>query len=375
LNKKKIIIIGPAFPLRGGIADSNHALALALQKLGHEVKMLSFSLQYPSLLFPGKTQFDLTGNKPDLDIYTSINSINPFSWIKTAFWLKDQKPDIVITRYWIPFMGLAFGSILKFSGLKKKVPLIALCDNVIPHEKRFGDHFLTHYFLNSNNRFLVMSKSVGVDISTFVKNPIVDYHPHPVYDQFGDLLDKQSSLERLGLDISKKYMLFFGFIRKYKGLDILLDAMPFLQENVELIVAGEFYDNESEYRDQLRRSGMEQRVHFFPDFIPQNQVNLYFSACDIVVQPYRTASQSGVAQVAYHFNKPMLVTRVGGLPEVVPHNIVGYVVDVNANAIADAVNDFYLQDREAYFIENVSEEKKKYLWSNMAKQIINSVID
>jgi len=375
LNKKKIIIIGPAFPLRGGIADSDHALALALQKLGHEVKMLSFSLQYPSLLFPGKTQFDLTGSKPDLDIYTFINSINPFSWIKTAFWLKDQKPDIVITRYWIPFMGLAFGSILKFSGLKKKASLIALCDNVIPHEKRFGDHFLTHYFLNSNNRFLVMSKSVGVDISSFVKDPIVDYHPHPVYDQFGDLLDKQRSLERLGLDISKKYMLFFGFIRKYKGLDILLDAMPFLQENVELIVAGEFYDNESEYREQLRKSGMEKRVHFFPDFIPQNQVNLYFSACDIVVQPYRTASQSGVAQVAYHFNKPMLVTRVGGLPEVVPHNIVGYVVDVNANAIADAVNDFYNQDREAYFVENVSEEKKKYLWSNMAKQIINSVID
>ena len=373
MNKKKIIIIGPAFPLRGGIADSNHALALALQKLGHEVKMLSFSLQYPSLLFPGKTQFDLTGNKPDLDIYTSINSINPFSWIKTAFWLKNQKPDIVITRYWIPFMALALGSILKFSGLKKKASLIALCDNVIPHEKRIGDHFLTHYFLNSNNRFLVMSKSVGVDISTFVKKPIVDYHPHPVYDQFGDLLDKQSSLERLGLDISKKYMLFFGFIRKYKGLDILLDAIPFLPENVELIVAGEFYDNESEYRDQLHRSGMEQRVHFFPDFIPQNQVNLYFSACDIVVQPYRTASQSGVAQVAYHFNKPMLVTRVGGLPEVVPHNIVGYVVDVNANAIADAINDFYRLDREAYFIENVSEEKKKYLWSNMANQIIDNL--
>ena len=372
MKNKTIIIIGPAFPLRGGIADSNHALALALQNLGHEVKMLSFSFQYPSLLFPGKTQFDLTGNKPELDIYTSINSINPFSWIKTAFWLKNQKPDIVITRYWIPFIGISLGSILKFSGLKKKASLIALCDNVIPHEKRIGDHFLTHYFLNSNNRFLVMSKSVGVDISSFVKDPIVDYHPHPVYDQFGDLLDKKAALQRLGLDVSKKYILFFGFIRKYKGLDVLLEAMPFVPENVELIVAGEFYDDESEYRKQVRDLAMEQRVHFFPDFIPQDQVNLYFSACDIVVQPYRTATQSGVAQIAYHFNKPMLVTRVGGLPEIVPHHKVGYVVDVNAKAIADAVNDFYQQDREAYFVENVAEEKKKYLWSNMAKLILDN---
>lgn len=373
MKKEKIIIIGPAFPLRGGIADSNHSLALALQNLGYEVKMLSFSMQYPSILFPGKTQFDLKGNKPDLDIYTFINSINPISWIKTAYWLKDQKPDLVITRYWLPFMGMALGSILKLSGLKKKIPLIALCDNVIPHEKRIGDHFLTHYFLKSNNRFLVMSKSVGSDISDFVKNAKVDYHPHPVYDQFGDLLEKQSSIEAIGLDPSKKYILFFGFIRKYKGLDILLDAMPLVPKDLELIVAGEFYDDESEYRKQLRDSGIEHKVHFYSDFIPQNEVNLYFSACDMVVQPYRTATQSGVAQIAYHFNKPILVTNVGGLPEVVPHNRVGYVVEVNPDAISTALNEFYDKDLEAEFTENVKEEKKKYSWSNMARQIINNL--
>ena len=371
MSTKKIIIIGPAFPLRGGIADSNHALGLALQKLGHKVKMLSFSLQYPSILFPGKTQYDLRANKPDLDIHSSINSINPLSWIKTASWLKKQNPDIVITRYWIPFMGLALGSILKFSGLKKKTALIALCDNIIPHEKRIGDHILTNYFLRSNNRFLVMSRSVGEDISTFVKDAIVDYHPHPVYDQFGDLLEKPSSIERLGLDSSKKYLLFFGFIRKYKGLNLILEAMPSVPENVELIVAGEFYDDESEYRKQVHQLGIENKVHFYSNFIPKDEVNLYFSACDMVVQPYITATQSGVAQIAYHFNKPLVVTNVGGLPEIVPHNKVGYVVDVDASAIADAVNDFYLHDKEAYFIENVTEEKKKYLWSNMAKQIIN----
>ena len=371
MSTKKIIIIGPAFPLRGGIADSNHALGLALHKLGHKVKILSFSLQYPSILFPGKTQYDLRGNIPDLDIHSTINSINPISWIKTASWLKKQNPDIVITRYWIPFIGLALGSILKLSGLNKKANLIALCDNVIPHEKRIGDHILTNYFLNSNNRFLVMSRSVAEDISSFVKDAIVHYHPHPVYNHFGDLLDKRISIDRLDLDPKKSYLLFFGFIRKYKGLSLLLDALSFVPEHVELIVAGEFYDDESEYRKQVQQLGIETRVHFFSDFIPENEVNMYFSASDLVVQPYITATQSGVAQIAYHFNKPLVVTNIGGLPEIVPHNKVGYVVDVKANAIADAINDFYDHDKEAYFIENVKEEKKKYLWSNMAKEIIN----
>ena len=368
--KKKVIIIGPSFPLRGGISDSNHSLGLALQRIGCEVKMLSFSLQYPSLLFPGKTQFDTNGTQPNLSIFSKINSINPLSWIKVAYWLKQQQPDLIITRFWIPFMGISLGSILRLFGSNYNTDLIALCDNVIPHEKRFGDRFLTRYFLKSNHRFLVMSKSVGNDISTFIKNPKVDYHPHPVYDHFGDLINKSKSISDLGLDGSKKYLLFFGFIRKYKGLDLLLDALLNFPENVELIVAGEFYDHESEYKVQVSKLGIENRVHFFSDFIPENKVNLFFSACDMVVQPYKSATQSGVAQIAYHFNKPILVTNVGGLSEIVPHKKVGYVVDVDSNAIADAVNDFYSQNRELNFIENVKIEKVKYLWSNMASQIL-----
>ncbi len=367
--KKKIIIISPAFPLRGGIVDSAHALAYALEDIGHNVQILSFSLQYPSFLFPGKTQYDHHGSKPHLNIVTHINSINPISWIRCAFWLRKQRPDIVITRYWIPYIGLCLGTILRFSGLKKHISLVALCDNVIPHEKRIGDHFLTKYFLNANNKFFVMSKSVGTDISTFVNNAIVDYHPHPVYNQFGDILDKKLSIKSIGLDESKKYILFFGFIRKYKGLDLLLDAMTLVNDGVELIVAGEFYEEEEEYRRIVKKNRLEHLVHFFSDFIPHNQVNIYFSACDMVVQPYRTATQSGVAQIAYHFNKPILVTNVGGLPEIVPHNKVGYVVDVDAHAIADAVNDFYIHDREAFFIDNVKNEKEKYSWKSMAEQI------
>ena len=370
--KKKVIIIGPSFPLRGGIADSNHSLGLALQKLGCEVKMLSFSLQYPSLLFPGKTQFDTNGSQPNLSIFSKINSINPLSWIKVAFWLKKQQPDLIITRFWIPFMGISLGSILRLFGSNNNTDLIALCDNVIPHENRFGDHFLTRYFLKSNNRFLVMSKSVGNHISTFIKNPKINYHPHPVYDHFGDLIDKSQAINDLSLDVSKKYVLFFGFIRKYKGLDLLLDALPNFPENVELIVAGEFYDHESEYKVQVSKLGVENKVHFFSDFIPENKVNLFFSACDMVVQPYKSATQSGVAQIAYHFNKPILVTNVGGLPEIVPHKKVGYVVDVCSKAIVEAVNDFYANNRELNFIDNVKIEKQKYSWSNMATQILKS---
>ena len=373
MKKKKIILIGPAFPLRGGIADSNHSLALALQKLGNEVCVLSFSLQYPSLLFPGKSQFDLKGIKPNLEIHTTINSVNPISWIKAALWLRKQKPDIVITRFWLPFIGAALGSLLKFARLKNKIPLIALCDNVLPHEKRIGDKFLTAFFLNANNSFLVMSKSVGKDISSFINNPKINYHPHPVYDQFGELLPKTTSIISLKLNTAKKYILFFGFIRKYKGLDLLINALPTINKNVELIVAGEFYESEQEYKKLIKKLGLSKRVHFYADFIPQEKVATFFSACDILVQPYRTASQSGVAQIAYHFNKPILVTNVGGLPEIVPHNKVGYVVDVNPKAISIAINDFYENDKELEFIENVKQEKKKYSWINMANQIINTL--
>lgn len=373
MNKKKIIIIGPAYPLRGGIADSNHSLALALQKLGHQVELLSFSLQYPDLLFPGKTQFDTNLNSPDLKIQTCINSVNPFSWIRNALWLKKQKPDLIITRFWIPFMGPSLGSILRLSGLKNKIPLIALCDNVVPHEKRIGDTLLTRYFLKANNNYLVMSKSVGDDIKSFVNSANLLYHPHPVYDQFGSLVDKTTAIEKVGLPIGKKFILFFGFIRKYKGLDLLLEAMPQIDENTHLIVAGEFYDNKEFYDKLIAQLEIENRVHIFSDFIPQDKVCYYFSAADMVVQPYRTATQSGVAQIAYHFNKPILVTDVGGLAEIVPHHKVGYVVGLNPSEISKAVNDFYENQREAIFVKNVEIEKKKYSWTNMAEQILQFV--
>ena len=371
--KKKIILIGPAFPLRGGISDSNHSLAIALKSLGHDVKIISFSLQYPCFLFPGKSQFDSHAIAPEIDIFSTLNSINPISWLKNSLWLRKQKPDIVITRFWLPFLAPCLGSVLRWSGLKKNILLIGLCDNIVPHEKRLGDSFLTNYFLRANNYFLVMSQSVGNDILSFIPDARLDYHPHPVYDHFGLLLNKKESINKLGLDLKKKYILFFGFIRRYKGLDLLIEAMVSISENIHLIVAGEFYEDELAYKKLVNRLEIKKRVHFYSEFIPQDQVNIYFSACDIVVQPYRSASQSGVAQIAYHFNKPLIVTRIGGLPEIVPDQKVGYVVDVNSVSISKAIQNFYNQKKEDYFISNILQEKKKYSWESMAKKLLKIV--
>jgi glycosyltransferase involved in cell wall biosynthesis len=370
LKKKNIILIGPAYPLRGGIADSDHSLALAFQAQGHQVKMLSFSLQYPSLLFPGKSQYDTSSVAPNLEVHSLINSINPISWFRAARWLEKQKPDLIITRFWLPFMAPSLGSVLRWSGLIKKIPCIALCDNVIPHEKRFGDKLLTSYFLKSMNRFLVMSRSVGEDIKSFVSNAKTLHHPHPVYDQFGDSILKEEAISLLGLDPSKKHILFFGFVRKYKGLDLLIEAMKDLSDDINLLVAGEFYEDESGYRKMVEDFGLSSRAHFFSDFIPQDEVRNYFSAADMIVQPYRTATQSGVAQIAYHFNKPILVTDVGGLPEIVPHLKAGYVVEPNPSEIVEAITDFYEHQREAEMSAFVAQEKLKYSWSHMAQEIL-----
>lgn len=373
MKNKKVIIIGPAYPLRGGIVDSNHSLALALQEKGCAVKILSFSLQYPSVLFPGKSQYDYNGLNPNVEIVSLINSVNPASWIRAVRWIKKENPDAIITRYWLPFMAMSLGSILRLTNLKNKIPFIALCDNIIPHESRFGDAFLTSYFLKSNNRFLVMSKSVGEDVTKFIEQPRIQFHPHPVYDQFGSLQPKNEALLMLGLSSNKKYILFFGFIRGYKGLDVLLEAMSDVSTDVELIVAGEFYESKEKYDKIVQSNGISKRVHFYSNFIPQKEVRTYFSACDLVVQPYKTATQSGVAQIAYHFDKPMVVTNVGGLAEIVPDGKVGYVTEVNSDSVAKAINTYFENKMEMKFVANVKIEKLKYTWSNMAALIIKKL--
>lgn len=365
-GKKKVIIVGPAFPLRGGIANFNEALCRALNLVNTETLIYSFSLQYPNFLFPGKTQYDSGKGPQDIQIKTCINSINPFNWLKVAKQIKAEQPDFIILRYWLPFMAPCLGTIAKLVKKKTNIKVIAITDNVIPHEKKPGDKFFTNYFINQCDGFIAMSNSVLKDLTVFTPNMHKLFLPHPIYDIFGDKIEKKEALRKLNLDTNERYILFFGFIRKYKGLDLLLHAMAderVKKRGIKLIVAGEYYESEEMYNSIIKEHSIENTIILNTQYIPSDEVKYYFSAADIIVQPYRTATQSGVTQIAYHFEKPMLVTNVGGLPEIVPHNKVGYVTTINAAAIADALENFYAENREEEFIQNVKKEKQRFHWS------------
>jgi len=368
----KNIIIGPAFPLRGGIADFNEALCRSFIKQQNDSFIISFTLQYPSFLFPGKTQFAEGKSPHDIKIISLINSINPVSWFRTASRIKKEKPDYIIIRYWLPFMAPCLGTIARLVKRNSKIKVIAITDNVIPHEQRVGDRILTKYFVTACDGFITMSKAVKNDLQTFTLNPHIVFTPHPIYDIFGKKVDKSEARRLLKLDEGKNYILFFGFIRKYKGLDLLLEAMGderIKALNLNLIVAGEFYEDEKPYQDQVAKHSLKNSIVLHTHFIPAEQVKLYFSACDLVAQPYHSATQSGVTQIAYNFDKPMLVTNVGGLSEIVDHGKSGYVVEPDPREIADALVDFYQSKREHEFAENVKQEKGRFSWSYFTKTV------
>ena len=370
MGKPKNIIVGPAFPLRGGIANFNNALCKAFINEGIHSKIYSFSLQYPSFLFPGKTQFEKGKPPQGFQIKKIINSINPYNWWKVARAIREENPDYIIIRYWLPFMAPCLGSIARMVKWNTNIQVIAITDNVIPHEKRLGDNFLTSYFVKSCHGFLTLSTSVLDDLSKFTNCTNKKFVPHPIYDIFGDRVQKAAAIQRLDLDADNKYLLFFGFIRKYKGLDILLKAMADVRlKGVKLIIAGEFYDDPQEYLDLISELGIQDQVILKSDFIPSDQVKYYFCACDMVVQTYKTATQSGVTQIGYHFERPMLVTDVGGLAEIIPHHKVGYVTEVSSVAVADAIIDFYANDREQEFAENTKKEKQRFSWKNLVHSI------
>ena len=369
---KKIAIITPSYPLRGGIAASGERLAKAFQEAGDEVEIFSFSLQYPPFLFPGKTQYSDDAAPKDLKIHTTINSIQPLSWLRTARKIVAFQPDIIVCRFWLPFMSPSTGTILR--RVKKKLPtvsIIGLIDNIIPHEKRFGDKVLAQYFTDACDGFVVMSRSVEKEMQLFTKKKVI-YIPHPIYDTYGDKVLRTDALQYLNLSAYRNYILFFGFVRKYKGLDILLEAMTNADVralNLTLLIAGEFYEDEQTYRDYISKNALTDNVIIKSDFIPSDAVRYYFGAADVVVQPYRTATQSGISQMAYHFETPMIVTNVGGLSEIVPNGKVGFVVEPSPDAIAQALIRFYKTDRN-FFVAGVADEKKRFAWINMVEAIL-----
>ncbi|MFH0894333.1 MAG: glycosyltransferase [Bacteroidota bacterium] len=373
---KKIVILGSAHPLRGGLATYNERLARAYMEQGCDVTIYNFKLQYPSFLFPGKSQYSDSPAPEKLTIKTVVNSINPFNWCKIGRELRKLNPDLIIVKYWLPFIGPCFGTILRKAKKNKHTKVISILDNIIPHEKRFGDRMFTKYFIKPVDGFVAMSESVIKDLDTFDTVKPRVFCPHPLYDNFGAVMPRNEALEKLKLDPAFRYLLFFGFIRDYKGLDILLKA--FADSSVEklplrLLVAGEFYSDPKPYHELIQTLHLKDRVDLFTDFIPDDQVPLFFSACDLVIQPYKHATQSGVTQIAYHFGKPMVVTDVGGLAEIVPHGKAGYVVNPEPSAIAEAIVDFFANHKMEVLTAGVEEEKKKYAWENMTAAL-NSVL-
>ena len=368
----KILIVGPAWPYRGGIADFDERIAREYIKKGDEVEIFTFTLQYPSFLFPGKTQYSPDPRPEDLDIKRKVNSINPFNWIKVGRELKKKNADLLIIKFWLPLMAPCFGTIARIVKGNGKTKVVSILDNIIPHEHRPGDKILSKYFVSSIDAFIAMSKSVYDDLKSLNDKKPCLLSPHPIYDNFGTAVSREEAIGSLGLDPSAKYMLFFGFIRDYKGLDILLKAIAderIKNSDIKLIVAGEFYNNSEKYFELEKQLGLEGKIIWRTDFIADEHVKNYFCASDIIVQPYKTATQSGVTQIAYHFEKPMLVTNVGGLPEIVPNGKVGYSVEPEAKVIADAINDFYANERYSEFVENIKEEKKKYSWDRMLENV------
>jgi glycosyltransferase involved in cell wall biosynthesis len=373
----KIAILGSAHPLRGGLSAFNERLAYQLQEQGHEVVIYSFSLQYPSFLFPGKTQFTDEPAPKGLTIRTVVNSVNPLNWISVGGKMNKEKYDLIIVKYWLPFMGPAFGTILRQAKKNKHANVICIVDNIVPHEKRPGDKQFTNYFIKPVDAFVTMSKDVLKDVKTFTDKPAF-FTPHPIYDSYNEAVSKEEGCKKLGIDLNKKYVLFFGFIREYKGLDLLLEAMAderIRKAGIELIAAGEYYDKAVEAKNNsiVEQHGLQKVVHLRTDFIPNSEVRYYFSAADLVVQPYKHATQSGITQIAFHFEKPMVVTNVGGLAEVVPDGKVGFVTEPEPKAIADAILKFYEPNSLPGLHENILNEKKKYTWSTFTKVMMGAV--
>jgi len=370
------IIIGPAYPLRGGIAAHNQLLSHHLNLAGHSSTIFSYSLQYPSIFFPGRTQL-VEGNASDLvnelNIMKQVNSINLVNWYATAKKINVEPPSLVILRFWMPFFGAALGTIGRLID-KSSTKIIGLVDNALPHEPRIGDRFLTNYFLKSCAACLVMSKSVGQDIRKMKSDLPVAYSPHPVYNHFKDKIDKLAARKQLGLREDGKYVLFFGMIRKYKGLDLLLDAMAEVvkkNRDIQLIIAGEYYEDELLYQQKIKDLSVMDNVKSINQYIPDEEVHLYFSATDLVAQTYHTATQSGISQIAMHYEKPVLVTDVGGLDEIVLHQKTGYVVKKDPTLIAKNIVDFFeIENYDICFEAAIIKEKQKYSWQAFVDNLI-----
>jgi glycosyltransferase involved in cell wall biosynthesis len=375
MAQRKVVIIGPAHPLRGGLATFNERLARQFMAEGFDTTIFTFSLQYPKFIFPGTTQYSSEPAPADLTIEVAMNSINPFNWWKVGRRLKKMRPDIIVVRYWLPLMGPCLGTILRKVKKNRFTKIICIADNIIPHEKRAGDKPFTRYFIKPIDAFVTMSEKVMADLRLFTTTKPARQVLHPLYDNFGAAIPMTEAREKAGLPAQGRLLLFFGFIRKYKGLDMLLQAMHMLQQQpggapCKLVVAGEFYEDEAPYLQQVKDLRLEETVILKTQFIPDSEVRHYLCSADCVVQPYRNATQSGVTPLAYHFEKPMIVTNVGGLPALVPDGVAGLIAAPNPEDIARKINDFFAGEPQR-FLPGLQTEKKNYAWDKLTGTIVS----
>lgn len=369
----KITILGPAHPYRGGLASIMEIMARTFAKRGHTVDIRTFTLQYPSLLFPGTSQTVNTPPPADLVIRRCVNTMWPFNWLRIGRQLRRESPDMILMKYWTPFMAPCFGTIARIARRNKHTKVLCQIDNVEPHEHHITDRLFNRYYLRSVDGFIYMSEQVHRELTAYTSVPAL-FSPHPLFENFGERVDRNEACIRLGLNPDEHYTLFFGLIRDYKGLDLLLDAWASLKkekgfENRKLLVAGEFYTSKEPYMNQIADLGLQNDVLFHARFIPDDEVRYYFSAADCVVQPYKSATQSGVTQIAYQFCTPMIVTDVGGLAEIVPHERVGYVCPPTIEGVAEALKRIYEGNNLERFRENCIEERKRFSWEAMCDRI------
>ena len=369
----KIVILGPAHPYRGGLASIMEIMARTFGQRGDEVEIRTFTLQYPALLFPGESQTVDTPPPADLHITRCVNTVNPLNWWRVGRAIRRERPDFVLLKYWTPFMAPCFGTIARTARRNGHTKILCQIDNVEPHEHHFVDRPFNRYFLRAVDGFIYMSEQVHHELKAYTSVPAL-FSPHPLFENFGERVEPAEACRRLGLDPALRYVLFFGLIRDYKGLDLLLDAWAQLKAAGQtarrrLIVAGEFYTSKEPYLQQIARHGLQDEVLLHDRFIPDAEVRYYFSAADFVVQPYKTATQSGVTQIAYQFSLPMVVTRVGGLPEIVPDGRVGYVCEPTAEGVAAAIVRMYEGDTLDRFRANCVEERRRFSWEEMCNRI------
>lgn len=365
----KICIVGPAHPYRGGLASIMEIMGRTFARRGHEVTIRTFTLQYPAFLFPGKSQTVDTPAPADLTITREVNTVNPFNWLAVGRAIRRERPDMVLMKYWTPFMAPCFGTIARLARRNGHTRVICQIDNVEPHEHHLTDRPFNRYYLSSVDGFVYMSEQVHRELRGYTQVPAL-FSPHPLFENFGRPVGRAEACSRLNLDPAQRYALFFGLIRDYKGLDILLDAWAaYRRSGYRLIVAGEFYASREKYLAQIERLGLGDEVILHDFFVPDESVRYYFSAADVVVQPYKTATQSGVTQIAYNFGTPMIVTRVGGLAEIVPDGRVGYVCEPSAESVRKAIERFWEPGTPERFRANIVEERKRFSWEEMCSRI------